>query len=150
MCVCVLSLVRVDFRPKINYVFFSSGADARRYFSLFLLLHNGFFFVFSSGIVWANITACFFALSKPTTSRVGCLSTSLLDFKLFSFFRFHKKSVFFGAYELLIVHIIHCKLSSKLNYFSSSNGRGVQNFASVAATTFSFFQSESTFNALFC
>lgn len=46
VCVCVLSLVRVDFRPKINYVFFSSGADARRYFSLFLLLHNGFFFRF--------------------------------------------------------------------------------------------------------
>lgn len=136
-------------------LFFASGADVRRYFSLFLLSHCVFFFVFK----WHCVGEHYSLLSLspisseknycpkyPTTSRVRCVSTSLLDFELFSFFRF-QKSRFFWVHKLLIVHIIHCKLSSKLNYFYSSDGRCVHNFDIVAVTVF-FLSNWQTFSML--
>lgn len=108
VCVCVLSLVRVDFRPKINYVFFSSGADARRYFSLFLLLHNGFFFVFSSGIVWAyspNILRLAFSLSQNQRHHVLAVSQQVYWISSSSAFFASIKSLFFWG--LWIVNCSH-------------------------------------------
>lgn len=150
MCACVCCrLWELIFDQKLIMFFFLRGpmpGDTSLYFYYYTMDFFSFFQVALCG----RILRLAFSLSQNQRHHVLAVSQQVYWISSSSAFFASIKSLFFGAYELLIVHIIHCKLSSKLNYFSSSNGRGVQNFASVAATTFSFFQSESTFNALFC
>lgn len=94
VCVCVCSLWELIFdRKLIMFFFLSFGADVRRYFSLFLLSHNGFF-VFKWHCVGEYYNFAF-SLSQNQRHHVLAVSQQVYWISSSSDFSASKKSLVF-------------------------------------------------------